>query len=166
MTSYGTQSLPTLRAALVAWLMVAIITGTAIAGPLEDAEAAYERGDYATAMRIFRPLAEDGDAIAQYYLGALYDKGQGVPQDYAEATKWYGRSSEQGFSIAQHSLGFMYLLGRGVPQDRAQALKWVRRAADQGLAASEFMLGFAYRTGMYSAPQDHAQAIIFLTQYN
>jgi uncharacterized protein len=85
-------------AALTAWLVVAAVTGTAIAGPLEDARAAYESGDYATAMRIFRPMAENGDAIAQYYLGDLYDKGRGVPQDYAEATKWYRRSAEQGFS--------------------------------------------------------------------
>jgi uncharacterized protein len=107
-----------------------------MAGSLEEAISASERGDYAAAIRLFRPLAENGDAIAQYYLGDLYDKGRGVPQDYAEATKWYGRSAEQGFSLAQHFLGFMYLLGRGVPQDHAQALKWLRRGAEQGLAAS------------------------------
>src|SRR4051812_39033386 len=92
-------------AALTAWLMVAAVTGSAIAGPLEDARAAYESGDYGAAMRIFRPMAENGDAVAQYYLGDLYDKGRGVPQDYAEATKWYRRSAEQGLPLAQHLLG-------------------------------------------------------------
>ena len=66
-----------------------------MAGPVEDAVSANDRGDYATAMRLFRPLTENGDAIAQYYLGDLYDKGRGVPQNYAEATKWYRRSSER-----------------------------------------------------------------------
>jgi TPR repeat protein len=65
--------------------------------------SASDRGGYATAIRLFRPLAENGDVIAQYYLGDLYDKAKGVPQDYTEATKWYRRSAEQGFSIAQHS---------------------------------------------------------------
>jgi TPR repeat protein len=66
------------------------------AGPVEDAEAAYERGDYETAVQLLRPLGEQGDAKAQHSLGFLYAKGQGVPQDYAEAVKWYRMAVEQG----------------------------------------------------------------------
>ena len=150
-----------LAAALTAWLMVAAVTGAAIAGPLEDARAAHGSGDYATAIRLFRPMAENGDAIAQYYLGDLYDKGRGVPQDYAEATKWYRRSAEQGFSLAQHLLGFMYLQGHGVPQDYAEALKWIRRAAEQGHELAQSNLGFAYRDGE-GVPQDYVQAHMWL----
>jgi uncharacterized protein len=96
MAKYRPQSLRTICAALAVWLIAAVTTtGTAITGPLEDAWTSYERGDYATAMRLFRPLAEDGDAIAQYYLGELYDKGRSIPQDYGEAIKWYRRSGEQ-----------------------------------------------------------------------
>ena len=58
------------------------------ANPFEDGVAAHKLGDYETAMRLLRPLAEQGNAYAQYKLGAMYDEGQGVPQDHAEATKW------------------------------------------------------------------------------
>jgi Sel1 repeat len=64
------------------------------AGPGEDAMAAYARGDYITALRILRPLADQGDAQAQYNLGVLYDNGLGVPQDDAEAMKWYRKAAE------------------------------------------------------------------------
>jgi len=70
-------------------LLILAIFGTANAGPLEDGEAAYARKDYATALELFRPLAEQGDAQAQYNLGVMYDTGEGVPQDYALAVKWY-----------------------------------------------------------------------------
>ncbi len=65
----------------------------------DEAEAAYQRGDYATAILEFRPLAEQGNAIAQYNLGLMYGKGQGVPQDYAEAVQWYRKAAEQGVAL-------------------------------------------------------------------
>src|SRR6476659_8327251 len=65
-----------LRAAVTASLMLAAIAGASVAGPLEDGEAAFKRGDYATALRLWRPLANQGDARAQYYLGAIYANGQ------------------------------------------------------------------------------------------
>ena len=67
--------------------------GTAIAGPLEDGAAAYQRGDYATAERLLRPLAEQGDVAAQASLGAMYANGDGVPQDYAQAVVWYRKAA-------------------------------------------------------------------------
>ncbi len=94
--------------------------------------AAYKRGDYATALREFRPLAEQGAATAQFNLGIMYDKGWGVPQDYAEAVRWYRRATKQGFARAQHDLGVMYDKGEGVPQDYAEAVRWYRKAAEQG----------------------------------
>ena len=81
--------------------------------------AAYESKDYATALKLWRPLAEQGDAQAQYNLGIMYDNGQGVPQDDAEAVKWYRKAAEQGIAKAQYNLGVMYANGRGVPQDYA-----------------------------------------------
>ncbi len=97
--------------------------------------AAFDRGDYATALREWRPLAEQGDATAQYNLGAMYDKGQGVPQDDAEAVRWYRKAAEQGFALAQYNLGRMYYKGQGVPQDYVQAHMW------NNLAASRFFPG-------------------------
>ena len=57
--------------------------------PLDDALAAHERGDYATASRLYRALADQGYAVAQFTLGFMYAEGQGVPQNYVQAVKWY-----------------------------------------------------------------------------
>ncbi len=95
-------------------------------------EEAYQRGDYATALTEFRPLAQQGHAEAQSYLGAMYSKGRGVPQDDAEAVRWYRRAAVQGNASAQFNLGFMYSKGRGVLRDYVQAHKWIILAAAQG----------------------------------
>jgi TPR repeat protein len=75
------------------------------AGPLEDAQAANSREDYTTALPLFRSLADQGNATAQYELGLMYRLGQGVPQDFAEGAKWYRRAADQGLSLAQFGLG-------------------------------------------------------------
>ena len=78
----------TARVSFGASIMATVVVGgIVLAGPVEDAAAAYKRGDYATAMRLFRPLADDGDASAQVVLGFMYKRGQGVPQDYAAAVR-------------------------------------------------------------------------------
>ena len=92
---------------------------------------AYDRGDYATALKEWQPLAEQGKADAQLGLGAMYFYGQGVPQDYAEAVKWYRLAAEQGQADAQIALGFMYYFGHGVPQDYVQAHMWYSLAAER-----------------------------------
>ena len=71
------------------------LTAPAWAG-FDEAVAAYQRGDYATAIRELRPLAEQGDADAQFNLGTMYGIGLGVPQDFAKAVKWYRKAAEQG----------------------------------------------------------------------
>ena len=106
--------------------------GPAVAGPFEDGVAAHGKGDYATAMRLWRPLAEQGDASAQYNLGFMYDNSQGVTQDYATAMSWYRKAADQGFADAQNNLGFMYANGQGVPQDYVQAHMWWNLAAAKG----------------------------------
>jgi Sel1 repeat len=70
--------------------------------------AAYKHGDYSTALRLFHPLADNGNAQAQFGLGLLYNDGLGVPQSYAEAIKWFRKAAEQGLAPAQHNLGVMY----------------------------------------------------------
>ena len=96
-----------------------------------DSAAGYKRGEYATALREWRPLAWQGYAGVQTALAVLYRYGQGVPQDYAEAVKWYRMATEQGNVDAQFDLGFMYGKGRGVPQDYVQAHLWFNLAAAQ-----------------------------------
>ncbi len=94
------------RIALAAVLLVMLVE-PARAG-FDEGVAAYKRGDYATALEELRPLAEQGDAKAQFYLGAMYAKGKGVPQDYAEAVKWYRKAAAQGLAEAQNNLDLMY----------------------------------------------------------
>ena len=115
----------------------------------DEGAAAYSTGDYATALREWQPLAEQGDAVAQFYLGLMYRKGQGVPQDEAAAAQWFRRAAEQGVAEAQNILGLlMYDQGKGVPQDDYKAAaQWFRRAAEQGVAKAQYNLGVMYSQG-------------------
>ena len=130
----------------------------AVAGPLEDGKAARERGDYAAALRLLRPLAEGGNAEAQSHLGGMYSDGQGVGQDYVQAVNWFRKAAEQGRARSQGRLGSMYEFGLGVPQNYVQALNWYRKSADQGDARSQGNLGRMYEGG-YGVPQDYVQAL-------
>jgi uncharacterized protein len=108
------------------------LTGPAWGADFDKGVAAYERGDYATALREFRPLAEQGDASAQYNLGLMYSNGRGVTQDYKAAVMWYRRAAEQGDAKAQTNLGVMYGNGSGVLQDNIYAHMWSNIAAASG----------------------------------
>ena len=124
---------------LAVFLVMACVT-VALAASLDEAEFAYERGDYTQAARLFRPFAEQGVASAQFSLGMMYAKGQGVPQDYQAALKWFHKAAEQGDASAQNNLGLMYERGRGVRQDFILAHMWSSIAAaalngDDGKAA-------------------------------
>jgi hypothetical protein len=119
-------------AVTLATIMALLSFAPVTAGPLEDAVAAYVRGDNETAVRLLRPLAEKGDARAQYHLGTLYFTGTGVPQDYAEALKWFRLSADQGNPDGQGALGSMYYMGRGVPQDYVLAHMWFNLSAARG----------------------------------
>ncbi len=140
-------------------LTVAILLGLAAPAWAGFAEgvAAYKRGDYVTALRELRPLAEQGDARAQSNLGVMYSHGHGVQQDYSEAVKWYRKAAEQGYAGAQADLGVMYYRGEGVLKNYDAAAKWIRKAAEQGLAASQSNLGFLYRMGD-GVPKNYATA--------
>lgn len=94
--------------------------------------AAYNRGDYVAAFREFKVSAEQGDALAQFNLGVMYDSGQGVPQDYAEAVRWFRKAAEQGNASARYNLALMYDNGQGVPQDYIKAYAWFNVAASVG----------------------------------
>ena len=110
-------------------LAIVALTVPVNAGPWEDGGAAFNRGDYATALKLWRPLAERDNAAAQGNLGNMYENGRGVAQDYAEAVKWLGKAADQGNVEAMHNLGLMYAKGQGVPQDYMEAYKWSDLAA-------------------------------------
>src|SRR5262245_17850115 len=111
--------------------MLCFATSTT-AGPLDDAAAAIRKGDYAIAQQILRPLADKGDALAEFNLGQMYARGLGVQRDYTEAAAWLRKAADQGLAIAQLYLGLAYTDGDGVAQDDAEAAKWFRAAAERG----------------------------------
>lgn len=121
---------------------------------------AYQRGDYAGALGEFRPLAEEGDAAAQFALGFLYERGEGVPEDAGQAVYWYRKAAGQGNPDAQYNLGVMYRTGKGVPEDDAKAGVWYRRAAEQGSADAQYSLGAMYVRGE-GVPEDAGQAVFW-----
>ncbi len=97
---------------------------------------AYVRGDYDTALKEFRPLADQGHADAQFALGFMYYQGKGLPQDYHKAVKWCRLAADQGLAEAQAFLGGMYYFGQGVPNDYVLAHMWANLAAAKGVNES------------------------------
>lgn len=113
-----------MRRMAIGALMTLGFAGGALAGPLEDADAALMRGDFAAALGFLRPLAEQNDTDAQISLGNMYFEGNGVPLNTAEAVRWYTLAADRGNANAQMTLGFLYQYGDAVPQDYVQAYKW------------------------------------------
>ena len=118
--------------------------------------AAYEIRDYVTALRELQPLAEQGNADAQNYLGFMYYKGKGVPQDDKAAVQWYRRAAEQGDADAQKNLGVMSRAARFNLGFKAAAQQ-LRRAAEQGIAFAQGKLGWMYAQGK-GVPIDYVYA--------
>ncbi|SUZ82048.1 uncharacterized protein METZ01_LOCUS34902, partial [marine metagenome] len=79
---------------------------------IEQALDAMDKEDYRTSFEIFQPLAEQGNAKAQFHLGFLYRIGQGVNQDFQKAYHWYSLSAEQGYAEAQYKVGLMHFKGQ------------------------------------------------------
>ena len=121
-----------LKRVLAGLVVTMLLAAAAVAGPFEDGNAAFQRGDYAQAVKWYRLAADKGDATAQSILGFMYDNGEGVPQDDTEAVKWYRLAADQGDAGAQSNLGVMYAKGEGVPQDYVLAHLWFNLAAAQG----------------------------------
>jgi TonB family protein len=123
-----------MRQVLRRGIVIAALTGLCgapvIAADIDDGQTAYNAGDYATALTLWRPLAEQGDARAENNLGVLFENGKGVPQDFAEAAKWYRLAAAQGYAGAQYNLGLIYAIGRGgVMRDPLRAYMWFTLAA-------------------------------------
>ena len=148
---------------LTAGLACLLAAPAVLAGPLEDGMDAYDKGDYATALKLFQPLADQGDAGGETELGLMYNFGMGVPQDYAKAVTLFSKAADQGDAIAQQDLAEMYFFGNGVAQDYPLAAKWYLRSANQGNAISLYKLGLMYAKGQ-GVPQDNVQGYRLLTE--
>ena len=148
------------RSFLNAIALLLLVTTFGWAGPYDDFKvgtSALDRGDYTTAVEIFRSLAAQGVDGAQWALGAMYLEGRGVPRDYAMALMLHRQAAEQGHPLSQFDLGNMYDLGLGVSEDRAEAFKWFRRSAEQGYGDAQVNLGAMYYRGEGTA-QDYVEA--------
>ncbi len=121
-----------MRYATVMLALVVVLVAAPAWADFEAGQEAHDRGNYATTLKKLRPLAEQGNAEAQLFLGDIYLNGLGVSQDYAQEIRWYRLAAEQGYAGAQYNLGFMYVMGRGVQQDHVQAYLWFNLAAAQG----------------------------------
>ncbi|MEI6985655.1 MAG: tetratricopeptide repeat protein [Rhodospirillaceae bacterium] len=115
------------------------------ADQLEDGLSAYSSSDYQQAALLVRPVAEAGNKEAQYVLGVMYDRGNGVPQDMVAAASWYARSANQGHALAQYNLGAMYCEGLGVAFDPIQAYKWLNLASANLSVGDQRDLAVRYR---------------------
>ena len=107
-------------------------SGVAVAADFSVGLQAAQSGDFKTALAEWTPLAEQGNAMAQFNLGAMYDFGDGVPENDKTAVKWYTLAAEQGYAIAQRYLGAMYDFGDGVPENDKTAVKWYNLASYNG----------------------------------
>ena len=110
----------------------ALITLSFTACEDRRADKAYLRGNYDNALQDIQFPAHRGEARAQYDLGLMYDKGQGVPQSDFEAMQWYERAAEQGEPRAQYNLGLMHFNGQGVAPDLVKAYYWISLSASHG----------------------------------
>lgn len=155
-------SLKVIARTLVGAIALAATMQTAVAqATMEDGLAAYRAEDYLKAVQVWRGLAEKGDPVAQYRLGALYAEGKGVVRDDATAMMWFQRSANQGYADAQYNVGASYAEGAGVDKNEGEAAKWFRRAADQGMGYAQINLGLLYASGR-GVPQDNVQAMKWL----
>ena len=158
----------------------AMLLGLALAAParadLAAGWQAYQAGEFAAAMREWRPLAEAGDARAQFNLGVLYDEGRGVAIDRSEALKWWRKAAAQGHRRAQHNIALLLIAEDSAdPARTAEAVEWLKRAAAAGFARSQYTLGKMVEAGLGLAadPVRAAQLIaaaaragFFRAQYN
>ncbi len=112
---------------------------------------AFTERDYATALRNWKPLAEQGEVEAQDNLGLMYEEGYGVLQDYAEAVRWYRLAG------SSNNLGRMYEQGHGVAQDYAEASRLYRLAAERKNSLAQYNLGRMYEQG-HGVAQSYVKA--------
>lgn len=143
--------------------ILTLLTGLCIhnfvSADFDTGNEAYKRGDYETALKEWGPLADAGNADAQYWIGILYANGYGVTQDGKEAARWYRAAAEYGRIDAYYNLYFLYLAGMGgVRQDYQEAVKWLRRGALYGDADCQYDLAQYYFVGGMGITQDYVLA--------
>ena len=132
---------------IVLTLAISLLPAVGSGADLEKGLAAYDLGEYQTSLAECQPLADDGNATAQFCVGRLYANGFGVAMNDDLALQWYGLAAEQGYSEAQFNLGLMHANGWGVEMNDQEAAKWYRLAAEQGLVEAQMSLAMLCHKG-------------------
>lgn len=109
---------------------------------------AYWQGYYRSAFNLLEPLAKSGHAAAQYYLGRMCARAEGLERDLGDAIRWWNASAGAGEPWAEVAIGSLYERGKVVPRDRRKALKWYLRAARHGLPEAQLRVGYFYEFGL------------------
>lgn len=138
--------------------MFTILFAQGVFADFDEGLASYKKNDYAFALQIFRPLAKQGHANAQFNLGLMLFKAQGVAQDETHALQWFRKAADQNLAAAQVILGNMYEYGQVVKKNDAHAAQWYRKAADQEDANGQFSLAYMYARGQ-GVTKDDTQAL-------
>ena len=146
-----------LKFLLFVFLLYVSSSEAAWADQLDDGSAAYDKGNYTTALEVWKPLAAHGNNVAQFLVGWLYESGKGVGRNDAEALRWYSMSAEKGNHDAEAKVGEYYESGYAGQTSYSDALKWFQKSADQGNAVAEFHLGAMYQDGK-GVTKDNAEA--------
>jgi TPR repeat protein len=152
-----------MRMILLALAAVLALADGARAGMAEGV-AAYRRGDHEAALREWQPLAEQGNAEAQRFLGDLHGRGEGVSRNFTESARWYGKAAEQGDWQAQTAFGFAHLMGLGVRMDAAKGLRLLRDGAERGHPLFRMVLAGLYSAGRFGVPRDQRAALRWLRE--
>jgi uncharacterized protein len=150
-----------MRACLAAVLLL-MTAEAVVAGSLEEAKTAFDKGDFGTAERIYDELSSQGDRIAQLQLGLMYDEGRGIPKRPQQAVRWFLVASSQGDREAPYYLGRLYQDGRGGPRNYARARLWYRVAAQRGHHKAAVNLGVMYASGLGGPKNDQTAGQWFL----
>lgn len=127
--------------------------------PQTPAREVYRSGNYAEALRQLQPRAEQNEAEAQYYLGRMYENGEGVPKNLQQAAVWYRRAAAGGQARAQYKLAIGYAFGlAGARKDEPEAVTWLKKSAEGGYKRAQRVLARAYAEGRFGLPRDAKQA--------
>lgn len=141
----------------VALIATLLLVALAYAADYRAGLDAYESGSYDAALAEWQPLAESGDARAQFGLGMLYANGFGVDMNDEKALEWFGKAAAQDYAEAQYRIGVMHQNGWGVPMDDEIAADWYMKAAKQGFTEAQIALGQVY-AAEYCVRYDPIQA--------
>src|SRR5262249_53925772 len=127
-----------------------------------ESKTAVEAVDCKSTLGIWRDVAQQGNAEAQYQVGATYWNGSGIDKDEREVVQWYRRAADQGYAPAQYDLGIAHREGRGLAKDEGDFVQWNRKAAEQGFPPAQHNLGVQYFNGTRGVAHNEAEAVRWL----